>query len=184
MRVIAERSSARGQGDCYAVLGIIHSLWKPMPGRFKDYRGHAEAEPLPVVAHDRDQAGGESRSRSRCARADARDGRARHRRAGSTRRARRDPQAEAERLAWLKQLRDWQQEETDAGEFMRTFRADHLADEVRVHAEGGQSLPTGSTIDFAYAVHTDVGHRTVGAKVNARIVLSTISSRAATSSRS
>jgi GTP pyrophosphokinase len=80
---------------------------------------------------------------------------------------------DAERLAWLKQLLDWQQEETDPGEFMRSFRTDLFQDEVYVFTPKGEvkSLPAGSTpIDFAYAVHTDVGHRTVGAKVNGRIV--------------
>jgi GTP pyrophosphokinase len=86
---------------------------------------------------------------------------------------RKEGKAEAERLAWLKQLLEWQQEEADAGEFMRTFRTDLFADEVYVFTPKGEvkSLPSGSTpIDFAYAVHTDVGHRTVGAKVNGRIV--------------
>jgi GTP pyrophosphokinase len=80
---------------------------------------------------------------------------------------------DAQRLAWLRQLMDWQQDETDPGEFMRTFRTDLLSDEVYVFTPKGEvkSLPGGSTpIDFAYSVHTDVGHRTVGAKVNGRIV--------------
>ncbi len=173
MRVIAERSEREGQGDCYAVLGIIHSLWKPMPGRFKDYVAmpklnlyrslHTtvigpEGKPLEIQVRTRDM------------HETAELGIAAH---WLYKSGRRDPKAEAERLAWLKQLRDWQQEETDAGEFMRTFRADHLADEVYVFTPKGEvkSLPAGSTpIDFAYAVHTDVGHRTVGAKVNGRIV--------------
>jgi GTP pyrophosphokinase len=173
MRVIAERSGREGQGDCYAVLGIIHSLWKPMPGRFKDYVAmpklnlyrslHTtvigpEGKPLEIQVRTREM------------HETAELGIAAH---WLYKRGRRDPKAEAERLAWLKQLRDWQQEETDAGEFMRAFRADHLADEVYVFTPKGEvkSLPAGSTpIDFAYAVHTDVGHRTVGAKVNGRIV--------------
>jgi GTP pyrophosphokinase len=173
MRVIAERSGREGQGDCYAVLGIIHSLWKPMPGRFKDYVAmpklnlyrslHTtvigpEGKPLEIQVRTREM------------HETAELGIASH---WLYKSGRRDPKADAERLAWLKQLRDWQQEETDAGEFMRTFRADHLADEVYVFTPKGEvkSLPAGSTpIDFAYAVHTDVGHRTVGAKVNGRIV--------------
>ena len=173
MRVIAERSEREGQGDCYAVLGIIHSLWKPMPGRFKDfvampklniYRSlHTtvigpEGKPLEIQVRTREM------------HETAELGIAAH---WLYKSGRRDRKAEAERLAWLKQLIDWQQDETDAGEFMRTFRADHLADEVYVFTPKGEvkSLPAGSTpIDFAYAVHTDVGHRTVGAKVNGRIV--------------
>jgi GTP diphosphokinase / guanosine-3',5'-bis(diphosphate) 3'-diphosphatase len=174
MRVIVERSGREGQGDCYAVLGIMHSLWKPMPGRFKDYIAmpklnlyrslHTtvigpEGKPLEIQVRTREM------------HETAELGVAAHWLYKSGRK--RDPRAEAEYLAWLKQLRDWQQEETDAGEFIRTFRTDHLADEVYVFTPKGEvkSLPVGSTpIDFAYAVHTDVGHRTVGAKVNGRIV--------------
>jgi GTP diphosphokinase / guanosine-3',5'-bis(diphosphate) 3'-diphosphatase len=173
MRVIVERSDREGQGDCYAVLGIIHSLWKPMPGRFKDYVAmpklnmyrslHTtvvgpEGKPLEIQVRTRDM------------HETAELGIAAH---WLYKAHRKDGKAEAERLAWLKQLMDWQQEETDPGEFMRTFRADIYADEVFVFTPKGEvkSLPAGSTpIDFAYAVHTDVGHRTVGAKVNGRIV--------------
>ena len=86
---------------------------------------------------------------------------------------RKDGKAEAERLAWLKQLMDWQQDESDPGEFMHLPYGSVHGRGLRVHAErrGQGNLPAGSTpIDFAYAVHTDVGHRTVGAKVNGRIV--------------
>jgi GTP pyrophosphokinase len=173
MRVIVERSGREGQGDCYAVLGIIHSLWKPMPGRFKDYVAmpklnmyrslHTtvigpEGKPLEIQVRTREM------------HETAELGIAAH---WLYKSGRRDPKVEAERLAWLSQLRDWQEEETDPREFMRTFRTDLYADEVYVFTPKGEvkSLPAGSTpIDFAYAVHTDVGHRTVGAKVNGRIV--------------
>ena len=173
MRVIVERSGREGQGDCYAVLGIIHSLWKPMPGRFKDYVAmpkfnmyrslHTtvigpEGKPLEIQVRTRDM------------HETAELGIAAH---WLYKAGRKDGKAEAERLAWLKQLMDWQQDESDPGEFMRTFRTDLYADEVFVFTPKGEvkSLPAGSTpIDFAYAVHTDVGHRTVGAKVNGRIV--------------
>ncbi|MCL4289521.1 MAG: bifunctional (p)ppGpp synthetase/guanosine-3',5'-bis(diphosphate) 3'-pyrophosphohydrolase [Thermoleophilia bacterium] len=173
MRVIVDRPGREGQGDCYAVLGIIHSLWKPMPGRFKDYVAmpklnmyrslHTtvvgpEGKPLEIQVrtremHDTAELGVAAHWLYK---AGVRDGR-----------------ADAERLAWLKQLMDWQQDESDPGEFMRSFRTDLYADEVFVFTPAGEvkSLPAGSTpIDFAYAVHTDVGHRTVGAKVNGRIV--------------
>ncbi|MCC6222029.1 MAG: bifunctional (p)ppGpp synthetase/guanosine-3',5'-bis(diphosphate) 3'-pyrophosphohydrolase [Thermoleophilia bacterium] len=173
MRVIVERSGREGQGDCYAVLGIIHSLWKPMPGRFKDYVAmpklnmyrslHTtvvgpEGKPLEIQVRTREMHD------------TAELGVAAHwlYKSGA-----RDGKADAERLAWLRQLMDWQQEESDPGEFMRSFRTDLYADEVFVFTPRGEvkSLPAGSTpIDFAYAVHTDVGHRTVGAKVNGRIV--------------
>jgi GTP pyrophosphokinase len=173
MRVIVERSGREGQGDCYAVLGIIHSLWKPMPGRFKDYVAmpklnmyrslHTtvigpEGKPLEIQVRTREMHD------------TAELGVAAH---WLYKSGKKDGKVEAERLAWLKQLMDWQQDETDPGEFMRTFRTDLYADEVFVFTPRGEvkSLPAGSTpIDFAYAVHTDVGHRTVGAKVNGRIV--------------
>jgi GTP pyrophosphokinase len=173
MRVIVERSGREGQGDCYAVLGIIHSLWKPMPGRFKDfvampklnmYRSlHTtvvgpEGKPLEIQVRTREMHD------------TAELGIAAH---WLYKSGKRDPKAEAERLAWLRQLVDWQQDEADPGEFMRTFRADLYSEEVYVFTPKGEvkSLPAGSTpIDFAYAVHTDVGHRTVGAKINGRIV--------------
>src|SRR3989337_454263 len=81
--------------------------------------------------------------------------------------------ADDEWLTWVKSLMDWQQEEQDPGEYMRSLRTDLFADEVYVFTPKGevQVLPSGAApIDFAYAVHTDVGHRTVGAKVNGRIV--------------
>src|SRR5207302_3689212 len=80
---------------------------------------------------------------------------------------------DADWTAWMKQLLDWQQDEADPREFMKTFRTDLFDDEVYVFTPKGEvkTLPAGSTpIDFAYAVHTDVGHRTVGAKINGRIV--------------
>ncbi|MEZ5099798.1 MAG: bifunctional (p)ppGpp synthetase/guanosine-3',5'-bis(diphosphate) 3'-pyrophosphohydrolase [Thermoleophilia bacterium] len=173
MRVIVERSSREGQGDCYAVLGIIHSLWKPMPGRFKDYVAmpklnmyrslHTtvigpEGKPLEIQVRTREM------------HETAEFGIAAH---WLYKHGKRDAKAEAERLAWLKQLVDWQQEETDPNEFLRSFRTDLVADEVYVFTPRGEvkNLPAGATpIDFAYAVHTDVGHRMVGAKVNGRIV--------------
>jgi GTP pyrophosphokinase len=81
--------------------------------------------------------------------------------------------ADDEWLAWVKSLMDWQQDEADPREFMKTFRTDLFDDEVYVFTPKGEvkTLPTGATpIDFAYAVHTDVGHKTVGAKINGRIV--------------
>jgi GTP diphosphokinase / guanosine-3',5'-bis(diphosphate) 3'-diphosphatase len=173
MRVIVEQRDREGQGDCYAVLGLIHSLWKPMPGRFKDYVAmpkfnmyrslHTavigpEGKPLEIQVRTREM------------HETAELGIAAH---WLYKSGRKDGKAEAERLAWLKQLMDWQQEESDPGEFMRSFRTDLYADEVYVFTPKGEvkSLPAGSTpIDFAYAVHTDVGHRTVGSKVNGRIV--------------
>jgi GTP diphosphokinase / guanosine-3',5'-bis(diphosphate) 3'-diphosphatase len=170
MRVIVKRSGEEGTRDCYGALGLIHSLWKPMQGRFKDYiampklnRYRAlhttvigpEGRPLEIQIRT-----GEMHS-------EAELGIAAHwlYKDGSKR-------AE-EWLGLMKQLVATQQEEADPGEFIKRFRTDLFADEVYVFTPKGEvkTLPAGATpIDFAYAVHTDVGHRTVGAKVNGRIV--------------
>jgi GTP diphosphokinase / guanosine-3',5'-bis(diphosphate) 3'-diphosphatase len=171
MRVTVERSGKEGERDCYGALGIIHSLWKPMPGRFKDYIAmpkfnlyrslHTtvigpEGRPLEIQVRTREMH--ETAEYGIAAHWVYKD------RPGKKR--------EAERLAWMKQLADWQQEEADPSELRRAF-PELASDEVYVYTPKGEvkGLPTGSTpIDFAYAVHTDVGHRTVGAKVNGRIV--------------
>ncbi|MEX2211499.1 MAG: bifunctional (p)ppGpp synthetase/guanosine-3',5'-bis(diphosphate) 3'-pyrophosphohydrolase [Gaiellaceae bacterium] len=171
MRVIAERTGEEGTRDCYGALGLIHSLWKPMPGRFKDfiampkfnrYRSlHTtvigpEGKPLEIQIRTREM------------HTEAELGVAAHwaYKAG-------DGKADTEWRAWVEQLMDAHRDEADPGEFMRSFRTDLFADEVYVFTPKGEvkTLPAGATpIDFAYAIHTDVGHRTVGAKVNGRIV--------------
>src|SRR5437773_2671531 len=169
MRVIVERSGDEGTRDCYGALGLIHSLWKPMPGRFKDYIAmpkfnryrslHTtvigpEGRPLEIQVRTRDM------------HEIAELGVAAH---WLDKRGKRDPQW----TAWAKQLMESQADEADPREFMKAFRTDLFDEEVYVFTPKGEVkvLPAGSTpIDFAYAVHTDVGHRTVGAKINGRIV--------------
>ena len=171
MRVIVENEGKDGERDCYGTLGIIHSLWKPMPGRFKDYVAmpkfnmyrslHTtvigpEGRPLEIQVRTRDM------------HRTAEFGIAAH----WLYKDKPGKKQEAERLVWLQQLADWQQEEEDPRELRRSF-PELASDEVYVYTPKGElkSLPAGSTpIDFAYSVHTDVGHRTVGAKVNGRIV--------------
>ncbi len=170
MRVLVEREGKEGERDCYGALGVIHSLWKPMPGRFKDYIAmpkfnmyrslHTtvigpEGKPLEIQVRTVDM------------HKTAEYGIAAHwlYKGG---RGKKDP----EQLAWMQQLADWQREEPDAEELKRAF-PELASDEVYVYTPKGElkNLPSGSTpIDFAYSVHTDVGHRTVGAKVNGRIV--------------
>src|SRR5918999_1295517 len=173
MRVIAERTGDEGTRDCYGALGLIHSLWKPMPGRFKDYvampkfNGYRalhttvigpEGKPLEIQVRTREM------------HRTAEYGIAAHwlyKRGGKNR------PADKEWIAWVDQLMDWQEDEADPREFMKSFRTDLFDDEVYVFTPKGEvkTLPTGATpIDFAYSIHTDVGHRTVGAKVNGRIV--------------
>src|SRR5438874_5553856 len=169
MRVIVERAGDEGTRDCYGALGLLHSLWKPMPGRFKDYIAmpkfnayralHTtvigpEGRPLEIQVRTRDM------------HEIAELGVAAH---WLYKRGKRDPQW----TAWAKQLMESQVDEADPREFMKTFRTDLFDEEVYVFTPQGEvkSLPAEATpIDFAYAVHTDLGHRTVGAKINGRIV--------------
>ena len=101
MRVIVERSGDEGTRDCYGALGLIHSLWKPMPGPLQGLHRDAEAEPLPVAAHDGDRAGGHAARDPGADARDARGGRARHRRALALQ-ARQAGKADDEWLAWVK----------------------------------------------------------------------------------
>ncbi len=172
MRVIVERDGDEGTRDCYGALGLIHSLWKPMPGRFKDYvampklNGYRALHTTVIGPEGRPL---EIQVRTREMHETAELGVAAHWRFDKGGRK----VADDEWLAWVKQLMDWQEEESDPREFYRSFRGDLFDEEVYVFTPKGEMkvLPAGSTpIDFAYAVHTDVGHRTVGAKINGRIV--------------
>jgi guanosine-3',5'-bis(diphosphate) 3'-pyrophosphohydrolase len=172
MRVIVERGGEEGTRDCYGALGLIHSLWKPMPGRFKDYvampklNGYQALHTTVIGPEGRPL---EIQVRTREMHETAELGVAAHWR--FDKRGRKI--ADDEWLSWVNQLMDWQEDEADPREFIKTFRTDLFADEVYVFTPKGEVkvLPAGSTpIDFAYAVHTDVGHRTVGAKINGRIV--------------
>jgi GTP diphosphokinase / guanosine-3',5'-bis(diphosphate) 3'-diphosphatase len=171
MRVIVERSGDEGTRDCYGALGLIHSLWKPMPGRFKDYiampklNGYRALHTTVIGPQGRPL---EIQVRTREMHRTAEFGVAAH---WLYKRGAKGRQPDEQWLAWVRQLMDWQ-DDTDPSEFMRAMR-DDLLDEVYVFTPKGEvkMLPAGSTpIDFAYAVHTDVGHRTVGARVNGRIV--------------
>jgi guanosine-3',5'-bis(diphosphate) 3'-pyrophosphohydrolase len=173
MRVIVERDGDEGTRDCYGALGLIHSLWKPMPGRFKDYvampklNGYRALHTTVIGPEGRPL---EIQVRTREMHETAEFGVAAHwlYKIGT-----KTAPADEEWLAWIRQLMDWQEDEADPREFMKSFRTDLFDDEVYVFTPKGEVkvLPAGSTpIDFAYAVHTDVGHRTVGAKINGRIV--------------
>ena len=172
MRVIVERSGEEGTRDCYGALGLIHSLWKPMPGRFKDFVAMPKLNryrSLHTTVIGPEGTPLEIQVRTREMHEEAEYGVAAH---WLYKRARRG-KGDDEWLSWVKSLMDWQGDETDAAEYMRTLRTDLFDDEVYVFTPRGEvkTLPAGATpIDFAYAVHTDVGHRTVGAKVNGRIV--------------
>jgi GTP pyrophosphokinase len=172
MRVIVERNGEEGTRDCYGALGLIYSLWKPMPGRFKDYvampkfNGYRSLHTTVIGPEGRPL---EIQVRTREMHETAELGVAAHWFSYKVR----GTKPGEEWLDWVKQLMDVHEEESDAREFVKSFRTDLFDEEVFVFTPKGEvkTLPAGATpIDFAYAVHTDVGHRTVGAKVNGRIV--------------
>ncbi|HUZ14783.1 MAG TPA: bifunctional (p)ppGpp synthetase/guanosine-3',5'-bis(diphosphate) 3'-pyrophosphohydrolase [Gaiellaceae bacterium] len=175
MRVIVERGGEEGTRDCYGALGLIHSLWKPMPGRFKDYiampkfNGYRSLHTTVIGPEGRPL---EIQVRTREMHETADLGVAAH--WAYTRDGRRSTKpADSEWNDWVRSLMDIHADESDTSEFIKSFRTDLFDEEVFVFTPKGEvkTLPAGATpIDFAYAVHTDVGHRTVGAKVNGRIV--------------
>src|SRR3989440_4078585 len=172
MRVIVDRDGDEGTRDCYGGLGLIHSLWKPMPGRFKDFiampkfNAYRALHTTVIGPQGRPL---EIQVRTREMHQTAEYGVAAHWLYKGRKKQRDD-----EWTTWVKQLMDaGTTDEADPREFMKSFRTDLFDEEVHVFTPKGQvkTLPAGATpIDFAYAVHTDVGHRTVGAKVNGRIV--------------
>jgi GTP diphosphokinase / guanosine-3',5'-bis(diphosphate) 3'-diphosphatase len=163
MRVIVDSVK-----DCYGTVGVIHSLWKPLPGRFKDlvampkfnmYQSlHTtvigpEGRPLEIQIRTHEM----------------------HRMAefGVAAHWVYKQQPADAKLTWLRSMLDWQKESSDPGDFMETFRSDLIEDEVFVFTPNGEvkSLAAGATpLDFAYEVHTEIGHRCVGARVNGKLV--------------
>jgi guanosine-3',5'-bis(diphosphate) 3'-pyrophosphohydrolase len=171
--LLALRVQVGSVSDCYNALGVIHSLWRPLPGEFDDFIANPKANgyqalhtavmymgtmPLEVqirtremhrldeygvAAHWRYKEGGEK-----------------------------DIHFE-ERIAWLRQLIDWHRELSGAEEFLESVKTDIFIDQVFVYTPKGEikDLPKGATpLDFAYRVHTEVGHRCIGAKVNGKLV--------------
>ncbi|MGW5814831.1 RelA/SpoT family protein [Streptomyces noursei] len=176
--------------DCYAALGTIHARWNPVPGRFKDYIAmpkfnmyqslhttvigpsgkpvelqirtfdmHRRAE-YGIAAHwkyKQEAVAGASKVRTDAPKSSGKG----------------VGQDTVNDMAWLRQLLDWQKETEDPGEFLESLRFDLSRNEVFVFTPKGDviALPAGATpVDFAYAVHTEVGHRTIGARVNGRLV--------------
>jgi len=159
--------------ECYETLGIVHSSWKPIPGRFKDYialpKGnmyqslhtavigpHQERMEIQIRSHDMDKV--------------AEEGIASHWR---YKEGLQESSKDDKQFAWLRQLLDWQKEMKDAGEFIETLKVDLFPDDVFVFTPKGEikELPVGAKIiDYAYAIHTDIGNQCTGARVNGRMV--------------
>jgi len=171
--IIAVRVITDSVRNCYAVLGTIHSLWTPVPGRFKDFIAMPKANGYQSLHTTVIGPGGERvefQIRTRDMHGIAQHGVAAHwkYKEGFKGETRFDDSQK-----WLKGLLEWQKELKDPREFLETVRVDLFPDEVYAFTPRGdvRALPLGATpVDFAYAVHTDVGHRCVGAKVNGRIV--------------
>ena len=164
--------------DCYAALGIIHARWNPVPGRFKDYIAMPKFNMYQSLHTTVIGPGGkpvELQIRTWDMHRRAEYGVAAHwKYKEETIFGRpKDAKDDAQEMAWLRQLVDWQRETEDPAEFLESLRFDLAAAEVYVFTPRGEvvALPQGSTpVDFAYAIHTEVGHRTVGARVNGRLV--------------
>jgi len=159
--------------DCYAALGIVHALWRPIPGQFDDYiavpkNNLYQSLHTAVIALDGKPL--EIQIRTQAMHQVSEVGIAAHWRYKEGSKAERDYDA---KLAWLRQLMDWQRDVSDATEFVEGIKLDIFQDQVFVFTPKGEikDLPAGATpLDFAYRIHTDVGHRTIGAKVNNRLV--------------
>ena len=170
MRVIVPRVS-----DCYAILGQVHTRWRPVPGRFKDYIANPKfnlyqslhtsvigPSGRPLEVQIRTRAMHQTAEYGVAAHWKYKDG---NRGGGGGR--------DGDDFPWLEQLLDWQEDVDDPTDYLESLKIDLYEDEVFVFTPDGdpRALPTGATpIDFAYAIHTEVGHRCIGARVNGRLV--------------
>lgn len=162
--------------NCYAAIGVVHSIYSALPGRFKDYIssprfGVYQSLHTTVLAD-----GGkplEVQVRTNEMHYNAEFGVAAHWRYKETKGSHKGDREEVDQMAWMRQLLDWQKEAADPNEFLDSLRYDLTAKQIFVFTPKGDvvNLPADSTsVDFAYAVHTEVGHRCIGAKVNGKLV--------------
>ncbi|OGQ18484.1 MAG: GTP pyrophosphokinase [Deltaproteobacteria bacterium RIFCSPHIGHO2_02_FULL_40_11] len=170
--VIAFRIIVNSLSECYEALGIIHSVWKPVPGRFKDFIAMPKANSYQslhttVIGPDGDRI--EIQIRTQEMNQISEEGIAAHweYKSGGV------SQKDYARFTWLRQLLEWQKDMPDSSEFLDTMKLGLMPGDVYVFTPTGEviELSEGSTpVDFAYTIHTDVGHRCMGAKVNGKIV--------------
>ncbi|HEU4611377.1 MAG TPA: bifunctional (p)ppGpp synthetase/guanosine-3',5'-bis(diphosphate) 3'-pyrophosphohydrolase, partial [Kofleriaceae bacterium] len=166
--------------DCYGAVGVIHSLWKPLPGRFKDFIAMPKFnmyQSLHTTVIGPEGLPLEIQIRTREMHDMAEFGVAAHWIYKTGSKAAKDASPanadSQQKLKWLRQMLDWQQDTADPAEFMETLKVDLFDEEVFVFTPKGEvkSLAAGATpLDFAYEVHTEIGHRCVGAKVNGKMV--------------
>ena len=170
--LLAVRIICETKEDCWAVLGWLHAKWPPCPRPHQGLHLDAAPQPVPVSPHHAHRPGGhqfEVQIRTEEMHRIAEEGIAAHwkYKAGDVVSAK-----DEQRLAWVRQLMEWQREMTDPNEFMSTLKMDMYPEEVYTFTPKGKVvvLPKDSSpIDFAYAIHTEVGNTTIGAKVNGRI---------------
>src|SRR5271169_4767969 len=170
--LLAVRVISDSERNCYAALGVVHHIWRPLPGRFKDYiaipRPNLYQSLHTTVIH-----GGqpfEIQIRTQDMHRIAEEGVAAHWKYKDGRPVSSD---DDQRIAWMRQLIEWSQELQEPGEFLSTLKVDLAPVEVYAFTPKGRvlELPRGATpVDFAYSVHTEVGHQCVGAKVNGQMV--------------
>jgi GTP pyrophosphokinase len=171
--LFAIRVITQTEQDCYAALGLLHSTWRPVPGRFKDFIAMPRPNMYQSLHTTLIAEGGhqfEVQIRTEGMHEVAEEGIAAHWKYKATDNV---SAKDEQRLAWMRQLMEWQREMTDPNEFMSTLRIDLYPAEVYTFTPKGKVIvlpKDGTPVDFAYAIHTDVGHMTTGARVNGRIV--------------
>ena len=162
--------------NCYAAIGVVHSLFAAMPGRFKDYISSPKFGVYQSLHTTVMGDGGkplEVQVRTHEMHVNAEYGIAAHWRYKETKGSHSGEQAEIDQMAWMRQLLDWQKEAADPNEFLDSLRYDLSSKQIFVFTPKGDvvNLPVDATpVDFAYTVHTEVGHRCIGAKINGKLV--------------